>query len=192
MNPDKFQRIEVTNKHELWDWLEQNHRQAESVWLVTFKKVVTDKYLSREEVLDALVAYGWIDGVRSQVDEGKTMQLISPRKTRPWAKSYKLRAHTLMSLGLMKPSGQAAVDLAIQNGGWDEMNEVDELVIPEDLELALKNLGQALEYFQGFPESARRNILRWIASAKTDATRRKRIDLVASEASFNRRVNSHS
>lgn len=192
MNPDKFQRIEVTNTHELWDWLEQNHRQAESVWLVTFKKVVTDKYLSREEVLDALVAYGWIDGVRSQVDEGKTMQLISPRKTRPWAKSYKLRAHTLMSLGLMKPSGQAAVDLAIQNGGWDEMNEVDELVIPEDLELALKNLGQALEYFQGFPESARRNILRWIASAKTDATRRKRIDLVASEASFNRRVNSHS
>ena len=192
MNPDKFQRIEVTNKHELWDWLEQNHRQAESVWLVTFKKVVTDKYLSREEVLDALVAYGWIDGVRSQVDEGKTMQLISPRKTRPWARSYKLRAHTLMSLGLMKPSGQAAVDLAIQNGGWDEMNEVDELVIPEDLELALKNLGQALEYFQGFPESARRNILRWIASAKTDATRRKRIDLVASEASFNRRVNSHS
>lgn len=192
MNPDKFQRIEVTNKHELWDWLEQNHRQAESVWLVTFKKVVTDKYLSREEVLDALVAYGWIDGVRSQVDEGKTMQLISPRKTRPWAKSYKLRAHRLISLGLMKPSGQAAVDLAIQNGGWDEMNEVDELVIPEDLELALKNLGQALEYFQGFPESARRNILRWIASAKTDATRRKRIDLVASEASFNRRVNSHS
>ena len=192
MNPDKFQRIEVTNKHELWDWLEQNHRQAESVWLVTFKKVVTDKYLSREEVLDALVAYGWIDGVRRQVDEGKTMQLISPRKTRPWAKSYKLRAHRLISLGLMKPSGQAAVDLAIQNGGWDEMNEVDELVIPEDLELALKNLGQALEYFQGFPESARRNILRWIASAKTDATRRKRIDLVASEASFNRRVNSHS
>ena len=72
------------------------------------------------------------------------------------------------------------------------MNEVDELVIPEDLELALKNLGQALEYFQGFPESIRRNILRWIASAKTDATRRKRIEVVASEANFNRRANSHS
>jgi uncharacterized protein YdeI (YjbR/CyaY-like superfamily) len=192
VNPDRFQRVHVFNKDELWDWLEQNHQQSESVWLVTFKKIEPDKYLSRDEVLDALIAYGWIDGVRSQVDELRTMQLISPRKTRPWAKSYKLRAHRLMSLGLMKPSGQAEVDLAIQNGGWDEMNEVDELVIPEDLEIALKNLGQALEYFQGFPESIRRNILRWIASAKTDATRGKRIDIVASEANFNRRANSHS
>lgn len=192
MNPDKFQRVQVANKDELWDWLEKNHQQPESVWLVTFKKVEPDKYLSRQEVLDALVAYGWIDGVRSQVDELRTMQLISPRRTRPWAKSYKLRAHRLISMGLMRPSGQAEVDLAIRNGGWDEMNEVDELVIPDDLESALKNLGHAFDYFQGFPESIRRNILRWIASAKTDATRKKRIDLVASEASLNRRVKSHS
>lgn len=192
MNPDKFQWVEVSSKDELWKWLDQNHKQLESVWLVTYKKVELDKYVSREEVLDALIAYGWIDGVRSQVDELKTMQLISPRKTKPWAKSYKVRANRLMSLGLMKPSGLAEMELAILNGGWDEMNEVDELVIPDDLETALKTLDPAFDYFQGFPESTRRNLLRWIASAKTEATRRKRIDLVASEAKFNRRVNSHS
>ncbi len=192
MNPEKFLKVEISSKKELWDWLESNCNQTESVWLVTFKKIERQKYVSRDEVLDALIAFGWIDGVRSQVDDHRTMQLISPRKTRPWAKSYKLRAQKLVSLGLMKPTGMAEIQKAIQNGGWDEMSEVDDLVIPDDLHSALSRQGQALIFFERFPDSIKRNILRWIASAKTDETRKKRVQMTVTEAKENRRVQSHS
>lgn len=192
MNLDKFLRVQVSNRQELWDWLESNCEQSESVWLVTFKKAKPENYVSREEVLDALIAFGWIDGVRSQVDEMRTMQLISPRKTKPWAKSYKLRAQKLLAIGLMKPTGMAQIEKAVQTGGWDEMNDVDDLVIPDDLHSALSSHGLALKYFEEFPDSIKRNILRWVASAKTEQTRAKRIQMTTNEAKDNKRVQSHS
>jgi uncharacterized protein YdeI (YjbR/CyaY-like superfamily) len=192
MDANRFDKVEVTSAAEIRTWLEQHHTQENSVWLVTFKKVVADKYVSREEVLDELISFGWIDGVRSQVDETKTMQLISPRKTRPWARSYKIRAEKLIAEGKMHPAGYTEVEIAQNNGGWDEMNEVDDMVIPQDLEQALVLAGKAKEYFEEFPPSVKRNILRWIASAKKAETRQKRIHLTVSEASVNRRVASHS
>ncbi len=192
MNPDKFLKVQVSSRQELWDWLESNCQKPESVWLVTFKKAKPENYVSRDEVLDALIAFGWIDGVRSQVDEIRTMQLISPRKTKPWAKSYKLRAQKLIAAGLMKPTGMTEIEKAVQTGGWDEMNDVDDLVIPDDLHSALSSNGLALKYFEDFPISIKRNILRWIASAKTEQTRAKRIQATAHEAKDNRRVQSHS
>ena len=192
LNPDKFLKVQVSSRQELWDWLESNCKQSESVWLITFKKAKPENYVSKEEVLDALIAFGWIDGVRSQVDDMRTMQLISPRKTKPWAKSYKLRAQKLIAIGLMKPTGMAEIEKAVQTGGWDDMNDVDDLVVPEDLHSALSSNGLALTYFEDFPDSIKRNILRWIASAKTEQTRTKRIQMTANEAKDNKRVQSHS
>ena len=63
--------------------------------MVTFKKSEADKYVSRWDVLDELICFGWIDGIRRKLDDNKTMQLISPRKVEHWAKTYKERAHAL-------------------------------------------------------------------------------------------------
>jgi hypothetical protein len=40
------------------------------------------KYISHEGVLDALVAYGWTDGLMRKLDAARVMQLISPRHRR--------------------------------------------------------------------------------------------------------------
>lgn len=191
MNIEKYQKVEVTSQDELRQWLTNHHQQMDPIWLVTFKKIEADKYVSRDQVLDELIAFGWIDGVRSQLDDKRTMQLISPRKTKPWAKSYKVRANRLIAEGKMHPAGLLEVTKAIQSGGWDAMNEVDELVIPNDLAVALKAHEPALAHFENFPASIKRNILRWIASAKTEPTRQKRILMTANEARVNQRVKSH-
>lgn len=72
--------IEITHKQQLWDWLALNHANPASVRLVTWKAVHPQKYVGREDVLDALIAFGWIDGRRFVVDQDRTAQLISPRK----------------------------------------------------------------------------------------------------------------
>ncbi len=54
------------------------------------------------------------------------------------------------------------VEEAKINGMWDFMNDVDALIIPEDLLEALESNPTALETYHGFPDSAKRDILRWI------------------------------
>ncbi|MFN4099185.1 MAG: YdeI/OmpD-associated family protein, partial [Pararhodobacter sp.] len=103
MDADRFRQIEVHSEAALWDWLAAHHGQPDSVWLVTWKAAHRDLFVSREAVLDALIAYGWIDGRRMKLDDSRTMQLISPRRQQAWAQSYKARAARLEAEGRMKP-----------------------------------------------------------------------------------------
>jgi uncharacterized protein YdeI (YjbR/CyaY-like superfamily) len=179
---ERFVQVEVSSVRELHDWLEQHHDQRDAVWLVTFKKSIPEKYLSRDEVLDALVAHGWTDGLRRQLDDERTMQLVSPRRTKPWAKSYKDRADQLIIEGRMRPAGLESVRLAKETGAWEEMNDVDALVVPDDLQESLEHHAPALTNFSEFPPSTRRNILRWLESARTAPTRQRRIQRISKDA----------
>jgi len=172
---DNFEKIEVTSSLALRAWLSVHHAQQDSVWLVTFKKHAGDNYVSIDQVLDQLLCFGWIDGVRRKLDEDRTMQLIGPRRHDVWAKSFKDRAARLTQEGLMTAAGHAAIARAKQQGLWDVTAEVDALAIPDDLEAALGASVDAREYFENAAPSYRRNALRWIFNAKTATTRQKRI-----------------
>lgn len=187
-SPQDRSRVEIQSAGDLRRWLIANHATDDSVWLVTYKKSTGTRFVSTDEVLDELVAFGWTDGIRQKVDDERTMQLISPRRTKPWAKSYKDRAERLIAEGRMHPAGQESVDEAKASGAWTEMDEVDALIIPEDLKDRLENRGEALENFLAFPPSTRRNILRWIAQARTEDTRLRRIDRISADASDNIRT----
>ena len=105
---DDYEKVEIASADALWDWLEINHTTADTVWLVTFKKAVPDKFVSTGEVLDALVAYGWTDGIRRKLDDERTMQIISRRKTEHWAKTYK--AQQAISTTPPHPSAATSCD----------------------------------------------------------------------------------
>jgi uncharacterized protein YdeI (YjbR/CyaY-like superfamily) len=92
---ENFIQVEVSSAAQLREWLMQNHSQSESIWLVTYKKEAQEKYVSVQEVLDEILCFGWIDGIRRKLDDEKTMQLISPRQTQHWTKTYKDRFEKL-------------------------------------------------------------------------------------------------
>ena len=180
-------RIELTSEPALWTWMATNHASG-SLLLVTWKAAVRDKYLSRDQVLDALVAFGWIDGRRwTHEDPARTIQLIGPRKTIVWAATYKRRAARLIEEGRMAGPGLAAYQAAQRSGRWDDSNHVDALVVPGDLRKALQSAG-ALSWFDASAPSYRRNVLRFLAQSKRLETRRKRIDLIAAHAERGERV----
>jgi uncharacterized protein YdeI (YjbR/CyaY-like superfamily) len=191
LSDDRFERVVVTSQQELHDWLLAHHRQTEAVWLETYKKAVPGRYVPHEQVLDELVAFGWIDGIRRRLDDERSMQLVSPRRTQPWARSYRDRAERLATEGRMQPAGAAGVAQARASGMWDATDDVDALTVPADLTEALDAQPPAATHFAGFPPSTRRNILRWIASARTPPTRLKRIGLTVEEAREGRRVRSN-
>lgn len=184
---DRFEKVEIRAAAEFWAWLSEHHAQTDSVWLVTWKAAQRDRYVSREEVLDALIAYGWIDGRRMKLDVERTMQLISPRKEQTWAETYKRRAGRLEAEGRMTEAGRAAILLSKQSGNWDGMSQVDRLDDPADLVAALC-AADAYVWWQGSAPSYRCNILRWVGKAKRPATRSKRIDIVAQAAAKDKKV----
>lgn len=183
-----FAQVEVRSPAELRDWLTAHHGQAESVWLVTWKKAPGAPYVSVSEVLDELIAFGWIDGIRRKREDGRTMQLISPRKQQTWAASYKRRAERLEAEGRLHPAGRAAIAAAKAAGRWDETAEVDALIVPPDLSDALAADAEADRFFQTAAPSYRRNVLRWLHGAKKAETRKRRIAQITALSSQGRKV----
>jgi uncharacterized protein YdeI (YjbR/CyaY-like superfamily) len=172
-----FKQLEIASAKELRTWLEIHHTQKESIWLVTFKKEITDKYVSVDEILDELVCFGWIDGIRRKVDEERTMQLISPRKVQYWTRTYKDRFAKLESEGRMTNAGRLSVEISKKAGLWDFMDDVDKILIPDDLVDSLNEKGLT-QTFEALSTSYKRNLLRYIKIAKISSTRQKRIDQI--------------
>ncbi len=174
-----FIQVEVTDSKQLREWLNNNHTQKESIWLVTYKKEIKEKYISVNEVLDQLLCFGWIDGIRRKLNDQKTMQLISPRRVQHWTKTYKERYAKLEKLGLVSESGKQSVIISKEKGLWDFMSDVDELIKPTDFVICLEENPPALQNFDAINASSKRFMLRYIKMAKTDKTRTKRINEIA-------------
>ena len=185
---ENFEQVEVKSVAELRDWLLQNHNQKESIWLLTYKKEVVDKYVSVQEVLDQLLCFGWIDGIRRKLDETRTMQLISPRKVEHWAKTYKERFSKLEALGLVHQAGFDSVSASKKAGLWDFMDDVDNLIVPTDLKNELNENQTANQFFYYLSPSNKRFDLRYLKLAKTEKTRQKRIIEIVTLSAQNKKT----
>jgi len=115
------------------------------------------------------------------------MQLISPRRTLYWAKSYKDRAERLEAADKMTEAGRASVAAGKASGLWSFMDDVEALLVPEDLQSALE-ASHGAAWFADAAPSYRRNVLRWIKLAKSQTTRAKRVGEVAQRSARREKV----
>jgi uncharacterized protein YdeI (YjbR/CyaY-like superfamily) len=180
---ERFAKVEIDSLDALRVWLEANHAMEDSVWLVRWKKSKPERFVDRLDVLDALICYGWVDGMARKLDATRTMQLVSPRRQQAWAQSYKDRADRLERDGLMRPAGRAAIARSRALGLWDTFAPVDALKTPDDLRAALACAPPASAFFDAAAPSYRRNALRWIFLARRPETRARRIAALVERSS---------
>lgn len=188
LKTENFKKVEIESQEQLRNWLRLNYSQEEGIWLVTFKKSEKEKYVSRDEVLDELICFGWIDGIRRKLDNTRTMQLISPRRVQHWAKTYKDRAGKLIKENKMHQSGLDSIKKGKESGLWNFMDDVDNLEIPDDLKTALNKLEGAFDFFDNINNSSKRFVLRWIKLSKTEKTRNIRIEKIAKLSSIGEKL----
>ena len=93
--------------------------------------------------------------------------------------------------GRIHRTGLAAIAQARENGTWIALDGVENLEIPEDLQMQFSKDRKAEVFFNAFPRSAKRGILEWILSAKTKETRDKRIEQTVRLAKENIRANQY-
>lgn len=172
------------NPQEWRQWLEENHQSKQAVWVVFYTKASGKPTMTWSESVDEALCYGWIDSKKIRIDEEKSHQFFSKRKAKStWSKINKEKIVRLSASGLMSEAGYQSIETAKQNGSWTILDEVEELVIPEDLETALNSYEEATDYFLGLSKSVKKMMLYWLVSAKRPETRQKRIDELAEHAS---------
>jgi uncharacterized protein YdeI (YjbR/CyaY-like superfamily) len=146
------------------------------VWVVTHKKRSGSPHVPYDELADEAIAHGWVDSLPRKLDETRSQLLITPRKpSSNWSRVNKQRVERLEQAGLITPAGQAAIDTAKDNGAWSALDDVENLVEPDDLRDAPDADQDARRSWDAFPRSTKRGILEWILTVKKPETRDKRI-----------------
>lgn len=164
-------------------WLEANHDSQQSVWLVFHKKKSSNVSITWREAVDVALCFGWIDSKKISINEETSHQFFSKRKAKStWSKINKEIVVQLIKDGLMTEAGLKSIEIAKQNGSWNILDEIEELVIPKDLEEELGKRPVAKEYFYGLSKSVKKIILYWLMTAKRPETRLKRLTEIVERA----------
>jgi len=167
------------SREEWREWLHFNHELKQFVWLVYYKKKAGKKTLKWTEAVDEALCYGWIDSISKPIDNEKYMQFFSKRKANStWSKINKDKIERLHPSGLIAPAGLKCIEIAKQNGSWQILDEVENLIIPADLASALATAPDAEAYFSRLSKSVTKAILQWIVLARRPETRSNRIAAV--------------
>jgi uncharacterized protein YdeI (YjbR/CyaY-like superfamily) len=184
--PDQPYRFQ--NKDEWRAWLQENHKAQNEAWLVILKNHGTTPGVFYEEAVEEAVCFGWIDGVMKSATTEFYFLRFSPRKRGSiWSVSNQKRVERLIAQGRMTEAGMAKVREAKENGEWEAtIRREDTSSLPEDLQRALEGNTEAQANFEKFPASLKKQFLYWIASAKTEKTRQKRIRGVVEMATKNK------
>jgi uncharacterized protein YdeI (YjbR/CyaY-like superfamily) len=180
---DDADRVQPATPAEWRAWLDENHRSRPGAWLVTWKKHTGRATVSYDEAVTEALAVGWVDSKGQRLDEDRSMLWFGPRRaTSGWSRPNKVRVERLYDEGRMGPSGQRAIDVAHENGSWSLLDDIENLVVPDDLLAALDEHPGARAAWETFPRTTRRATLEWISQAKRPATRAARVAEAAEKA----------
>jgi len=184
---DQLERYYARNREEWHHWLSENHETSPGVWLIYHKKNSMKSSVSYEDAVQEALSFGWIDSKVNALDDERYMQVFTPRKPGSnWSKSNKKRVERLIEQNLMKPAGLKIVEAAKKDGSWTFLDDIEDLVVPGDLKKALNKNKTAMRNFKTFTDSHKKQLLYWIATAKRQNTRIKRINTVVKSAVENR------
>ena len=176
MSPDDKEVLVPPSRSGWRRWLASNSERQEGLWVVYPKKTSRLDGPLYDDLVEEALCFGWIDSRVRRVDDGRIMQWFSPRRRGGvWSAVNKERIARLIASGEMTERGQAAIDQAKADGSWSQNDDVDALIVPPDLRTAFQAVPDAEAAYEALSNSAKKQYLWWIHSAKRPATRAGRI-----------------
>ena len=163
-NPEKFR-----------EWLERNHDSATELLLGFHKKSSGKKSVTYAEALDEALCYGWIDGVRKNLNETSYTIRFTPRKARSiWSLVNVRHVERLAKEGRMRPAGiEAYARRDPKRTGIYAFENRPREFSPE-FEKAFRKNKTAWSFFEKQPPGYRRLVIFRVMGAKKEETRLKR------------------
>ena len=171
------------------EWLERNHDSAEELLVGFYKKGSGKPSITYQQALDEALCFGWIDGVRRNLDGSSYTIRFTPRKPKSvWSAVNIRRAHELISAGRMTPPGLAAFEKRDEARARQYSYERENVAFDAASEKAFRADRKAWEFFRAQPHGYQRLHTWWVMSAKKEDTRAKRLAVLIEASAEGRRL----
>ena len=157
-------------------WLQTHHADTPELWVGFYKKASGKGGITYHEGVDTALCFGWIDGIKKRVDDDSYMHRFTPRRARSiWSRVNVLRITEMITQGLVAPAGLQAFQQRDEkrSGIYTYENRAARLAAAH--EKRFKANKKAWAFFQAQPPGYRKLATGWIAQAKKDETRLKRL-----------------
>ena len=162
--------LHVTTRAAWRAWLRKHHRREREVWLLYYKKDSGRPRIPYDDAVEEALCFGWIDSTVQTIDATKYTQRYTPRRDgSAWSPSNIERMRRLIREGRMTKAGLEKFDPSAKPAPRPEP------VLPAAVERALRTNRRAWANLQNLAPSYRRGYVAWLASAKTEETRERRL-----------------
>ena len=164
-SPDKFRA-----------WLERNHDGATELLIGFHKKSSGKKSVTYAEALDEALCFGWIDGVRKNLNETSYTIRFTPRKpTSIWSNINVKHVERLQKDGRMHRAGTEAYERRAPERTGIYSFENAPRKLPTEYEKTFRQNKAAWKFFQEQPAGYKRQMIFRTVSAKKEETRLRRL-----------------
>jgi len=175
VDPSKIKTFKTGDA--FYAWLAKNHAKEQEVWIRIHKVSSGLQSITPKEAVDAVLCWGWIDGVRKSLDDKSFLQRYSPRGARSiWSQINVENVARLIKEGRMTEVGLKEVERAKVDGRWARAYASGQkLAIPDDLQAAIDAEPKARAMLKTLSAQNRYAIAFRTHNMKTPAGRAKKI-----------------
>ncbi|OWQ93459.1 bacteriocin-protection protein [Roseateles aquatilis] len=161
------------------DWLDQHAATASELVVGFHKRATGAPSIDWPESVDEALCHGWIDCVRTRIDDKTYKIRFTPRRAGSiWSAVNIGRVEALLAQGRMKPAGLAAFEARLEHKSrvysFEQPKELVELTPSH--EVIFMRHADAWAFFQKQPDGYRRTSIWHILSAKKPETQLARLD----------------
>ena len=162
-------------------WLEKNHSVEKELIVGFYKKETGKPTMTWSESVDQALCFGWIDGIRRNVDSESYSIRFTPRRPGSnWSKVNIKKAEELKEAGLMKPEGLKLFNNRKEpSGDRYSYENLPDTLSSENEELFRKNK-TAWAFWEKQASSYRKVKIFWINAGKQEDTRMNRLSKLIS------------
>ncbi len=176
-------------QNEFRKWLEKNHNIEKELIVVYYKKETGKPSMTWSESVDQALCFGWIDGIRRNIDNESYSIRFTPRRPGSnWSRLNIQKVEELKKAGLMKPEGLKLFDNRREKTGDRYSYENLPDTLAPDIEEIFRKNRIAWEFWEKQAPSYKKVRIYWINSGKQQDTRLNRLKKLISYCEQGRKL----
>ncbi len=177
IDPDKIRAFKDAKS--FYEWLGQHHDKEDEIWIRIHKVDSGLPSITPKQAIEAVLCWGWIDGLRKGFDDNSFLQRYSRRKAKSvWSRINVDNVARLIEEGRMTEHGLKKVDEAKADGRWARAYNSKDTKIPDDLQAAIDAEPKAKAMLAKLSAQNRFALAFRMLNMKTEAGRKKKIEAV--------------
>lgn len=170
-------------------WFAKHGATKTELWIGYYKKASGKGGVVYKQALDEALCAGWIDGLVKSIDDDCYMQRYTPRKAKSnWSLVNMRRVEELIAEGRMTPAGLAAYERRDPARTGVYSFEQPPAEFAPDLLKRFRAHKRAWKFFGEQPPGYQRTCTAYVMSAKQEATRLRRLEIVIAHSAKDERL----